>query len=61
MGDYNGFKFTLLYTFVITISLGTIWVVLVQFLPDKTPLISYVLGVLLSVGLGVASIFIKNT
>lgn len=60
-GDYNGFKATLWFTFIITLSLGTIWVVLVQFLPDKTPLIAYVSGVLLAVALGVSSIFIKNT
>jgi hypothetical protein len=59
--DYRGFKATLLLSFIITVCLGIIWVVLVQFLPSKAPLMTYLLGILLSVFLGVAAIFVHNT
>lgn len=59
--DYGGFKATLVFSFIITICLGIIWVVLVQFLPSKAPLITYLLGILLSVLLGVGGLFVHNT
>lgn len=60
-GDYQGFKATLLYTFIITLCLATIWVVFVQFFPSKTPTATYLIAILLTLTVGIGAIFVKDT
>lgn len=59
--DYRGFKATLVFSFIITVCLGIIWVVVVQFLPSKAPLITYLLGIVICVVVGVGGLLVHNT
>lgn len=58
--DYEGFKATLFFTFIVTISLGLIWLTLVQFFPDKVPFITYLAAIIACIAIGVLSFFIQN-